>query len=61
MAVDVEAQVAAVLDIIYPIPDGSDERRAIFQWGWETEPTAEDMRDLATEIVTAVNAVPEHP
>jgi hypothetical protein len=52
----VKASVA-VLDILAPrYPQGEGERFPIFEWPKETTPTAQEMAELALQIVDAVRA-----
>lgn len=48
----------AIKDVIYPASaDG--KRCAIFEWGHETTPTAEEMQELCEQIADAVLAACE--
>lgn len=49
-----DARVNAVLDVLAPRHEIGG-RSPIFEWGHETSPTAEEMIDLARQVVAAID------
>ena len=47
-----DEKIERVLDVIAPVLN--DKRVAIFEWGHETTPTLDELRELAGRIVDAL-------